>query len=141
MRVHTKIRTDKKDFIASIRECLEQKFPDKLIGLGGTFLLKEGKAKQHVMRDFSKTPLNNEDDLNNWLKFYNMSAPLVAVGTLINGDGVRKKISIMLNLKMNKKIFSIFMNFRVWTYVFNISIALVTMVKQDITTLMLLLKL
>lgn len=120
---------------------MEQKFPDKLIGLGGTFLLKEGKAKQHVMRDFSKTPLNNEDDLNNWLKFYNMSAPLVAVGTLINGDGVRKKTSIMLDLKMNKKILSTFMNFRVWTYVFNISIALVTMVKQDITTLMLLLKL
>lgn len=40
------------------------------------------------MRDFSKTPLENEEALNNWLKFYNMSAPLVALGTLVNGDGV-----------------------------------------------------
>ncbi|KAJ8969241.1 hypothetical protein NQ317_002639 [Molorchus minor] len=39
------------------------------------------------MRDFSKVPINNEQDLNNWLKFFNMSAPLIAVGTLINGDG------------------------------------------------------
>lgn len=59
-----------------------------VVGLGGAFLIKEGKVKQHVMRDFSKTPLENEEALNNWLKFYNMSAPLVAVGTLINGDGV-----------------------------------------------------
>lgn len=87
LKVHAKVRTGKLDFIASIRECLEKEYPDKLVGLGGTFLLKEGQAKQHVMRDFSKTPLNNEEDLNNWLKFYNMSAPLVAVGTLVNGDG------------------------------------------------------
>lgn len=57
-------------------------------GLGGTFVLKEGKAKQHVMRDFSKTPINTDEQLNSWLKFYNMSAPLIAVGTLINKDHV-----------------------------------------------------
>ncbi|XP_044755458.1 ester hydrolase C11orf54 homolog isoform X2 [Coccinella septempunctata] len=87
LKVHAKTRTGRKDFIASIRECLEKKFPDKLVGLGGTFLLKEGIAKQHVMRDFSTTPIKNEEELNKWLKFYNMSAPLIAVGTLVNGDG------------------------------------------------------
>ncbi|KAL3267923.1 hypothetical protein HHI36_007061 [Cryptolaemus montrouzieri] len=87
LKIHAKTRTGNKDFIASIRESLEQEFPNKLIGLGGTFLLKEGKAKQHVMRDFSKTPIGTEEELNKWLKFYNMSAPMIAVGTLINGEG------------------------------------------------------
>lgn len=50
--------------------------------------MKEGKAKQHVMPDFSKTPLLNDDDLNEWLKFYNMSAPLIAVGTFVTGEYV-----------------------------------------------------
>ena len=57
-------------------------------GLGGAFLLKEGKAKQHVMPDFSKTPINTEEELNNWLNFFNMSAPLIAVGTLVSADPV-----------------------------------------------------
>ncbi|KAK9881792.1 hypothetical protein WA026_017308 [Henosepilachna vigintioctopunctata] len=87
LKVHVKNRTGNHDFIASIRQCLEKEYPNKLLGLGGTFLLKEGKAKQHVMRDFSKTPLRTEAELNEWLKFYNMSAPLVAVGTLTNGEG------------------------------------------------------
>lgn len=60
-----------------------------ILGIGGVFLLKEGKGKFHVMRDFSKTPIENEDQLNKWLKFYNMSAPLIGVGTLVNNDGVK----------------------------------------------------
>ncbi|XP_018574995.1 ester hydrolase C11orf54 homolog isoform X2 [Anoplophora glabripennis] len=87
LKVHVKKRIGPKDFIASIRTVLEEVYKGKLVGLGGAFLIKEGKVKQHVMRDFSKTPLENEEDLNNWLKFYNMSAPLVALGTLVNGDG------------------------------------------------------
>lgn len=58
-------------------------------GLGGVFVMKEGKATLHVMRDFSAEPINNEEQLDKWLKFFNMSAPLVAVGTLISADPVR----------------------------------------------------
>ncbi|KAJ3643942.1 hypothetical protein Zmor_026622 [Zophobas morio] len=86
LKVHAKKRTGEKDFIQAIRETLVSEYTDKVVGLGGVFLLKEGKAKQHVMRDFSKTPINTDEKLNNWLKFYNMSAPLVTVGTLINND-------------------------------------------------------
>lgn len=53
------------------------------------------------MRDFSKTPLENEEALNNWLKFYNMSAPLVALGTLVNGDGVYIFGNILLVVLFN----------------------------------------
>lgn len=56
------------------------------VGLGGVFLIKNGKAKQHVMRNFSKTPIYTEDELNTWLKFYEMPGTLIAVGTLITDE-------------------------------------------------------
>lgn len=58
------------------------------IGLGGAFVLKNGKAKQHVMPDFSTTPIHTDAEVDQWLKFYEMSGPLVALGTLISGDYV-----------------------------------------------------
>jgi hypothetical protein len=60
-----------------------------VIGLGGSFVIKEGKVKQHVMPDFSNKPLNNLKELDNWLHFYDMSAPLIAVGTFVSAETVR----------------------------------------------------
>lgn len=56
------------------------------IGVGGVFVLKKGSAHQHVMRDFSKTPIHTEEDLNKWLAFYNMPATLIAVGTFVSDE-------------------------------------------------------
>lgn len=92
LKVHVKKRTGNNDVIASIRKVLENTYKNQLVGLGGAFIIKQGQAKQHVMRDFSKTPINTDEEVNEWLKFFNMSAPLVAVGTLVNGEGVREKI-------------------------------------------------
>ncbi|XP_071447013.1 ester hydrolase C11orf54 homolog [Hetaerina americana] len=86
VKVHCRQRTGSQDFITSIRTTLQDFYKDKPVGLGGTFLLKEGTAKHHVMPDFSSVPLNTEDELNNWLKFYNFTAPLVSVGTLVTAD-------------------------------------------------------
>uniref|UniRef100_A0A6B2EA11 DUF1907 domain-containing protein n=1 Tax=Phlebotomus kandelakii TaxID=1109342 RepID=A0A6B2EA11_9DIPT len=86
LRIKCKKRTGPNNFITQIRESLANRFVDKDIGLGGAFLLKTGKAHQHVMQDFSKTPIYTEEELNNWLKFYNMPAPLVAVGTLVTNE-------------------------------------------------------
>lgn len=61
-----------------------------LIGMGGMFKINQGKAYQHVMRDFSKTPLVDEQELNRWLKFYEMPATLTAVGTLITHENVSR---------------------------------------------------
>lgn len=58
--------------------------------------MKEGKAKYHVMRDFSKNPIENEEELNKWLKFYNMSAPLISVGTFVNADMVKSNNSLVV---------------------------------------------
>ena len=42
----------------------------KPVGMGGSFVVEEGKIKIHVMPDFSSTPLLSEDDVNNWLRFF-----------------------------------------------------------------------
>lgn len=86
LQVHVKKRVGRMDFIASIRNVLADHYGNRILGLGGTFLLKEGRAKQHVMPDFSKTAINSDDEINQWLNFYEMSAPLIANGTLITGD-------------------------------------------------------
>lgn len=38
------------------------------------------------MQDFSVTPINTENELNSWLKFYNMESVLIAVGTLVTNE-------------------------------------------------------
>nr|CAD7401261.1 unnamed protein product [Timema cristinae] len=86
LQVSCKKRIGKDDFIASIRKTLQAHYKDKSVALGGTFLLKESKAKQHIMPEFSKVPLNSDEDVENWLRFYDMSAPLIAVGTLVSHD-------------------------------------------------------
>jgi hypothetical protein len=137
------------------------------VGLGGVFVMKAGKAKQHVMRDFSTTPINTDDEVNEWLKFYDMSAPLIAVGTLVSSDPVRfmldyifllqvssyKLLQIMLSLIIliiqarigpNLIYFCQLPNycfiFRALICVFSISIVSATTVKLDIITLTLNLK-
>ncbi|KAK7864774.1 hypothetical protein R5R35_012270 [Gryllus longicercus] len=86
LQVHCKTRTGNDDFIASIRKTLQDHYKEKAVGLGGTFVLKEAKAKQHIMPDFSTVRLNSDQDVENWLHFYNQSPPLVAVGTLVSAD-------------------------------------------------------
>lgn len=71
-----------------MRTTLAEHYGDKIVGMGGTFLIKKGKARQHVMPDFSKTPIHTDEEVDKWLKFYEMTAPLIAVGTFVSGDFV-----------------------------------------------------
>ncbi|XP_037049611.1 ester hydrolase C11orf54 homolog [Bradysia coprophila] len=86
VRVHCKQRIGSDDFIGSIRKALALKYADKTVGLGGVFLLKQGKAKQHVMSDFSKTPICTEEELHAWMNYYEMPATLINLGTLVTND-------------------------------------------------------
>lgn len=88
LKVHCKKRTGPLNFIESIRYALLDFYKEKCVGLGGMFMIKSGKAHQHVMRDFSKTPIYSEEELNQWLKFYEMPAQLNGVGTLITHENV-----------------------------------------------------
>uniref|UniRef100_A0A182PHV0 DUF1907 domain-containing protein n=1 Tax=Anopheles epiroticus TaxID=199890 RepID=A0A182PHV0_9DIPT len=86
LKVSCKRRTGNKDFIASIRTCLDERYGEQTVGLGGVFLLQAGKAKQHVMSPFSNAPIHTEEQLNEWLNFYDMPAPLINVGTLVTNE-------------------------------------------------------
>ncbi|OWR52104.1 ester hydrolase C11orf54 homolog [Danaus plexippus] len=86
IKVVAKKRIGEKNFITAIREALKEHYGDKVVGLGGTFALLEGRAKHHVMPDFSATPLCSDSDVDSWLHYFEHSAPLAHVGTLVTGD-------------------------------------------------------
>ncbi|XP_060090918.1 ester hydrolase C11orf54 homolog [Heteronotia binoei] len=79
-------RTGEQNFISCIRKALEKHYGDKPVGMGGTFVIQKGKAKIHVMPEFSTCPLNTDDDVNNWLKFFEMKAPLICQPVLVSRD-------------------------------------------------------
>nr|XP_056714517.1 ester hydrolase C11orf54 homolog [Euleptes europaea] len=80
-------RTGEQNFISCIRKALEKHYGDKPVGMGGTFVIQKGKAKIHVMpSEFSTCPLNTDEDVNNWLKFFEMKAPLICQPVLVSRD-------------------------------------------------------
>ncbi|KAK2574514.1 Ester hydrolase C11orf54-like protein [Acropora cervicornis] len=87
LKVSASKRTGDKNFITCMRHTLANFYgEDKPVGLGGVFVIEKGKAKIHIMPRFSETPLKTDEDVNNWLRFYEMSAPLVCVGVLESHD-------------------------------------------------------
>lgn len=86
LHIKCKNRLGSDNFISMCREAVRKAFGDKPVGVGGVFILKNGSAHQHVMRDFSKTPIHTEEHLNQWLKFYNMPGILIALGTFVTDD-------------------------------------------------------
>ena len=40
--------------------------------------------------DFASHPIDSDEKVNEWLKFYEMSAPLVCLGMLISSDPVSR---------------------------------------------------
>ena len=54
--------------------------------MGGVFQIVQGKAHLHVMSDFCDYPLDSMDKINNWLKFFEMKAPLICLSALVSFD-------------------------------------------------------
>ena len=96
-----------------MRETLEAAYPKLALGLGGVFSIRQGQAKFHVMPDFSPCPINTnevseaihtnhytivtltrlsthlvccEQEVNQWLKFYTVSAPLTVLSVFVSRD-------------------------------------------------------
>uniref|UniRef100_A0A8B9PWN5 Chromosome 11 open reading frame 54 n=1 Tax=Apteryx owenii TaxID=8824 RepID=A0A8B9PWN5_APTOW len=82
-------RTGELNFVSCLRQILEKHYGEKPVGMGGTFIIQKGKAKIHVMPpEFSACPLNTDEDVNNWLKFFEMKAPLVCQPVIVSRDPV-----------------------------------------------------
>ncbi|KAM9332926.1 ester hydrolase C11orf54 homolog isoform 1-T1 [Pholidichthys leucotaenia] len=87
IEVRAKKRTGSVSLVTVLRTTLEGCYPDKSLALGGTFIIQKGKAKIHIMpREFSSCPLNTNDEVNNWLKYFEVSAPLICQSVLVSRD-------------------------------------------------------
>ncbi|KAF3706649.1 Ester hydrolase C11orf54 -like protein [Channa argus] len=87
IEVRTKRRTGGHSLVTALRKTLEGCYPDKSLALGGTFIIQKGKAKIHIMpREFSVCPLNTNEDVNNWLKHFEVNAPLICQSVLVSRD-------------------------------------------------------
>ena len=86
LKIQCKKRIGTTNFTNSLKYCLEKGFPGLFLGLGGVFHIASGKAKVHIMPDFSPCPLNTDKDVENWLKFYQVSAPFTCLSTLVVND-------------------------------------------------------
>uniref|UniRef100_A0A8B9M5A3 Chromosome 11 open reading frame 54 n=1 Tax=Accipiter nisus TaxID=211598 RepID=A0A8B9M5A3_9AVES len=82
-------RTGELNFVSCLRQILEKHYGEKPVGMGGTFIIQKGKAKIHIMPpEFSACPLNTDEDVNNWLKFFEMKAPLICQPVIVSRDPV-----------------------------------------------------
>lgn len=87
IQVKAKRRTGKENFVSCMRKSLREHYGDKAVGMGGTFVIQEGKAKLHVMpREFSACPLNTDEDVDRWLNYYEMRAPLICQSVFVSHD-------------------------------------------------------
>lgn len=86
IKVSAKQRLGEDNFVTAMRKALQKKYGTNPVGLGGAFVIQKGKAKLHVMPHFSATPIESESGLNQWLKFFPMSAPLVCLSIFISHD-------------------------------------------------------
>lgn len=86
LRITASNRTGSLNFTDTIRGAIGEKYGERTVSLGGVFIITTGKAKLHVMPDFSKTPLNTTEEKLNWLRFYDMSAPLVCLSVFHSHD-------------------------------------------------------
>ncbi|XP_048872759.1 ester hydrolase C11orf54 homolog [Brienomyrus brachyistius] len=87
LEVKASRRTGEHSLVTCLRKTLENHYSDKSLALGGTFIIQKGKAKIHIMpREFSSCPLNSNEDVNNWLKHFTVTAPLVCQSVLVSRD-------------------------------------------------------
>jgi hypothetical protein len=65
---------------------LQAEYGERTVSLGGVLVIKKGKAKLHVMPDFSKTPLKTKEEVNEWLRYFDMAASLAYLSVFHSYD-------------------------------------------------------
>eukprot|EP00731_Ephydatia_muelleri_P036693 Em0306g1a len=86
LEIRAKHRTGHDNFVTCMRKALKDRYGTVPVGLGGVFQILSGKANLHVMPEFSCTPLNSDEDVNNWLRFYDVAAPLTCLSVFVSHD-------------------------------------------------------
>jgi len=86
LRIRASQRSGPLNFVTCVRQALIDGFPTDALGLGGVFQIEAGRIKAHVMPDFTGTDLLTKEAVEEWLRFYEMSAPLTCCSVLISRD-------------------------------------------------------
>jgi hypothetical protein len=85
LKIQARHRTGKLNIVTIMRQALEDHYgKDKQIGLGGVLLIKKGKIKTHIMPGFP--PCDVDKGQVEWLKYYEVAAPLTCLSVLVSSD-------------------------------------------------------
>jgi len=86
LHITAQSRTGPLNFTEAIQQSIKAVYGNKLVSLGGVFLIRHGKANLHVMPDFSDKPLPDRTDVEGWLRYFDMQAPLICLSVFHSGD-------------------------------------------------------
>jgi len=84
------------DFTACIQQVLKDRYGDRPVSLGGSFQMLSGKAKVHVMSDFTQNPIRTQEFIDNhWLKYVDAKAPMtfMSVCTTVSPPGFDMRLT------------------------------------------------
>ena len=76
---------EENNFISVLRRTL-QSYSNQPMALGGLFRVEQGVVNAHVMPEFLDEDLTSKDQVEQWLKFYEMHAPLNCFSVLLTED-------------------------------------------------------
>lgn len=76
---------EENNFVSIIRRSLKE-YSKEPMALGGIFRVEKGTVKGHVMPDFVNEDLTTKAQVDQWLKFYDVDAPLNCLSVLLTED-------------------------------------------------------
>ncbi|KAJ4299710.1 hypothetical protein N0V90_004956 [Kalmusia sp. IMI 367209] len=82
-----------KSFTECIQKALTNAYGERMVSLGGVFVVKAGKSHYHVMPDFppaEELPWQSSRQLNEWLTYHDFEAPIVCLSVLHSADPGKK---------------------------------------------------
>jgi hypothetical protein len=83
LKIRAAKRKGQTNFVTVFRTALASHFGDKQVGLGGTFLITQGKFKSHIMPGF---PPKDAPGDGSWLTFYETMAPVTCLSVIVSKD-------------------------------------------------------
>lgn len=84
---------EEKSITEFMQKTLANAFGERMVSLGGVFVVKRGRSHYHIMPDFppeEDLPWKNARQLNDWLTYHDFEAPIVCFSVLHSVDPEKK---------------------------------------------------
>ncbi|KAJ4352233.1 uncharacterized protein N0V89_007580 [Didymosphaeria variabile] len=90
IKITARGRVEKEKSITELmQKALADAYSDRMVSLGGIFVVKRGKSYYHIMPDFppeEELPWDNPKQVNDWLTYHEFEAPVVCLSVLHSAD-------------------------------------------------------